>query len=171
VSPTEPIVRIATPEDLPALHPVIERAYRGDAARAGWTHEADLIEGPRTDIATLAAMLAAPDEHLLVAETAGRPIGCVHVADRGAGLCYLGLLCVDPGLQAGGLGKRLVAEAETLAGRLFGATRMEMTVIEGRIELVHYYGRRGYLPSGERRDFPIALTPPLFLIVLVKALA
>ena len=30
--------------------------------------------------------------------------------------------------------------------------------------------RRGYLPSGETRDFPIPLDPPLFMTVLVKPL-
>ena len=30
-------VRKALAADLPLLHPVIERAYRGDSARQGWT--------------------------------------------------------------------------------------------------------------------------------------
>src|SRR5690606_14544676 len=34
-------ITTAIADDLPTLHPVIERAYRGDSARAGWTHEAD----------------------------------------------------------------------------------------------------------------------------------
>ncbi len=45
-----------------------------------------------------------------------------------------------------------------------------MTVIDKRSELIDYYRRRGYVPSGERRDFPIALDPPLFMTVLVKSL-
>ena len=46
-------IRPATLADLPRLHPVVERAYRGDSARQGWTHEADLLSDTRTDLATL----------------------------------------------------------------------------------------------------------------------
>lgn len=166
-----PTIRLATPDDLPTLHPVIERAYRGDAARGGWTHEADLIpEGSRTELATLEAILADPAQRLLVALGDNGPIGCVQITDKGGRLAYLGLLCVDPLLQAGGLGKRLVAAAEDCAREAFGTVRMEMTVIDARTELIAYYTRRGYANSGEKRDFVIPLDPPLFMDVLVKDL-
>lgn len=164
-------IRTATREDLSALHPVIERAYRGETARQGWTHEADLIiESARTDIPTLSAIVDDPAQRLLIAEADGRPIGCVQVTYRGDGLAYLGLLCVDPALQSGGLGKQLVAAAEATAREAFGAGAMEMTVIDRRSELIAYYERRGYAVSGEKRDFPIPLDPPLFMDVLVKPL-
>jgi GNAT superfamily N-acetyltransferase len=164
-------IRVAALGDLPALHPVIERAYRGETARQGWTHEADLIlEDPRTDLATLEAIVRDPAQLLLLAEAEGRPIGCVQVSDKGNGLAYLGLLCVDPTLQTGGLGKQLVSAAEDLACETFGARRMEMTVIDRRVPLIAFYERRGYAVSGEKRDFPIALDPPLFMDVLVKDL-
>lgn len=166
-----PIIRPAKPNELPALHTVIERAYRGDAARGGWTHEADLIvEGTRTDLATLEAILADPAQRLLIALGENAPIGCVQVTDKGDGLAYLGLLCVDPTLQAGGLGKLLVAAAEDCARDTFHATRMEMTVIDRRLELIAYYERRGYVNAGEKRDFVIPLDPPLFMDVLIKDL-
>ena len=164
-------IRLATADDLPRLHPIIERAYRGDSARAGWTHEADLLDGTRTDIATLEALVANPRERLLIASGGETPIGCVQISDRGDGTAYLGLLCVDPALQAAGLGKRLIDAAEGLARENFGASAMEMTVIENRVELIAYYERRGYARTAERRDFPIAVTPPLYMTVLVKSLS
>jgi ribosomal protein S18 acetylase RimI-like enzyme len=163
-------IRLATRDDLPHLHPVIERAYRGESARAGWTHEADLLEGARTDIGTLGILLANPRERLLIASNDGGPIGCVQVSDRGAGLAYLGLLCIEPALQAAGLGKRLIEAAEEIAREAFGASTMEMTVIESRAELIAYYERRGYGRTAERRDFPVAVTPRLYMTVLVKPL-
>lgn len=164
-------IRPATHADLPRLHPIIERAYRGESARAGWTHEADLIvEGERTDLDTLSGIIADPDSRLLMALDGDTPIGCVHVAGRGNGLAYLGLLCVDPLLQAAGLGRQLIDAAENTARDTFDATRMEMTVIDKRIELIAWYERRGYTVTDERRPFPIALDPPLFLQVLVKPL-
>jgi ribosomal protein S18 acetylase RimI-like enzyme len=164
------IIRPALPSDLPSLHAVIQRAYRGDEARAGWTHEADLLEGERIDLASLAAILASPNDQLIVAEQDGAPIGCVQVTNRGDGLAYLGLLCIDPHLQAAGLGRRLIAAAEEHARTTFGCTTVEMTVIASRTELVAYYERRGYARTGERRPFPIPVEPPLTMIVLAKEL-
>lgn len=168
---TSPLdIRAAVPGDIPVLHPLIERAYRGDSARLGWTHEADLVPGARTDRATLEAIVADPASRLLIAERDGHMIGCVHVADLGAARAYLGMLCVEPGLQGAGLGKRLIDAAETRAREAFHAARIEMTVIENRTELLAYYQRRGYAPTGEHRPFPVETDPPLRLVVLVKPL-
>ena len=164
-------IRVATPDDLPRVHPLVERAYRGEPARAGWSHEADLLDGERTDLATLAAIVADPASRLLLAEDGAAIIGCVHIADIGNDTAYLGLLSVEPALQAGGVGKRLLDAAERVARDGFEAKRIEMTVIDRRAELIAYYRRRGYLPSGETRAFPIALDPPLTMAVLVKSLA
>lgn len=163
------VIRPAMAADLPALHPVIERAYRGIHARGGWTHEADLVSGERTDIATLETLIDG-DSRLLVALEDDKMIGCVNVANLRGGMAYLGLLCVDPTLQAGGVGKQLMAAAEATARDLFAAQQIEMTVIDRRGELINWYERHGYRRTGETRPFPIALTPPLFMAVLVKQL-
>ena len=148
-------IRPVTTVDLPMLHALIERGYRGDAARAGWTHEAELLDGQRTDLSVLADSLADPAHRILVAvDSGGALAGCVEVTDKGAGLCYLGLLTVDPAGQAQGLGKQLIAAAEAEAAQCFAATAMEMTVIRQRPELVAYYERRGYALTGEERPFP-----------------
>lgn len=163
-------LRPATIADLPAIHPVIERAYRGETARQGWTHEADLIQGPRTNLATLTALVEDPVQVLLSAWEDGTAIGCVNVANRGGGIAYLGLLCIDPHRQAAGLGRQLIAAAEAHARDTFGCSRIEMTVIEERRKLIDYYLRRGYGETGARCDFPIPLDPPLFMTVLAKSL-
>jgi len=162
-------IRPAVEADLAALHPVVERAYRGDSARAGWTHEADLVSGERTDLASLRALLDG-DSRLLIALDGDTILGCVNIASRGDGLAYLGLLCVDPALQAGGIGRKLVAAAEATARNAFAATHIEMTVIDRRAELIAWYVRHGYLASGEIRPFPVPLDPPLSMVVLVKQL-
>ena len=143
----------ATPDDLPTLHALIESAYRGDSARRGWSHEADLLDGQRTDVASLAAMLRDPAQHLLVFRDNDRLRACVALTDKRHGLAYLGMLTVDPEHQSGGLGKLILAAAEDHAAH-FGATRVEMTVIAQRRELIAWYERRGYRGTGERRPFP-----------------
>lgn len=139
--------------DLQGIRALLESAYRGDSARQGWTHESDLLSGDRTSDAEVAAILAAPHQRFVVAEQDGTVIGCVAITDQGQGLAYLGMLAVSPVLQAGGLGRALIAAAEDTARRAFGATRMEMTVIDQRPELIAWYERRGYRRTGEMRPF------------------
>ncbi|MFN3837921.1 MAG: GNAT family N-acetyltransferase [Brevundimonas sp.] len=165
------VFRTAKPDDVAALHPLIERAYRGEAAKAGWTHEADLLSGARTSVEELAGLIADADRVILLAHRGGALIGCVQVARAGQDLAYLGMLTVEPALQASGLGRRLLAAAETEAVARFGARRMEMTVIRRRAELIAWYQRRGYVATGETRPFPVdPPRPELAFVVLEKAI-
>lgn len=148
----------ATRDDLPAIHALVERAYRGDTARRGWSHEADLLTGQRTSIQELQSFLDA-GEQLMVWRDSGAIRACVRLIALGGGLAYLGMLTVDPALQGEGLGKRLLAAAEDHARRHMGADRMEMQVFSRRRELLSFYERRGYRPTGERRPFPYAEWP------------
>lgn len=167
----QPAFRAATAGDVAALHPLIERAYRGETAKAGWTHEADLLFDDRTSADELAALIADPDRVILLAHDGDRLIGCVQVARAGDDLAYLGMLTVEPSLQAAGLGRRLLAAAEAEAVARFAARRMEMTVIHRRAELIAWYERRGYAPTGETRPFPVAPPrPELDFVVLEKPL-
>lgn len=163
-------IRVATRDDVAAVHPIIERAYRGDPARLGWSNEADLVDGPRTDVETLNAIIDNPDSRLLLAEDDGALQGCVQIEDLGNGTAYLGLLAVEPTLQISGIGKRLIEASERIAREGFESKRIEMTVIDSRKELIDYYNRRGYVATGEVRPFPIERDPPLSMVVLLKPL-
>ncbi len=162
--------RIAQGADAPALRALIESGYRGDSSRRGWTSEADLLEGDRTTPEEIAAMIAAPEKRVLLAERDGALIGTVTITDLGAGRAYLGLLCVDPAVQAAGLGRALITRAEELAAGDFAARAMEMTVIDARAELIAYYERRGYTRTGELRPFPLPMDVPFKMVVLEKPL-
>jgi GNAT superfamily N-acetyltransferase len=150
----------ALPGDVETLRDLVERAYRGDTARQGWSHEADLLSGPRTSVAELQAILADPARHLLVCrDDDGAVRCCVLLWEKGEGLVYLGMLTIDPALQGTGRGKRLLAAAEDWARDNLGADRMEMQVFSRRRELLAFYERRGYRPTGERRPFPYEEAP------------
>lgn len=165
------VFRAATASDVAALHPLIERAYRGESAKAGWTHEADLLFDDRTSADELSALIADPDRVILLARRNDRLIGCVQVARAGPDRAYLGMLTVDPALQASGLGRHILAAAEREAVARFAARRMEMTVIHRRAELIAWYERRGYALTGERRPFPVdPPRPELEFVVLEKSL-
>lgn len=166
---TSLVTRFAIEDDLENLQALIQRAYRGDDARAGWTHEADILEGERITVSELSELVASPSERVIVGHDATRLVGCVRVADTGGDVAYLGLLCVDPELQVGGFGRALIEAAEAAALLEFHARRIEMTVIEGRAELIAYYERRGYVGTGTR-PFPFSTDPPLSMVVLEKQL-
>jgi predicted N-acetyltransferase YhbS len=149
------VIRPATPADIPALHMLVESAFRGDSARRGWTHEADLLGGQRTDPAALAEAIGDPDRTILIAFDDDAMVGCVEVKRAGTGRSMLGLLSVRPDRQASGLGRRLVAAAEERAREHHDAAWMEMTVIAARGELMAWYERQGYARTGETRPFPM----------------
>jgi ribosomal protein S18 acetylase RimI-like enzyme len=166
----------AVPSDLPAIERLVEGAYRGDSARAGWSHEADLVGGRRTDAEELAGMLANPRQRILLCRDGDALRACVALTDKGNGLAYLGMLTVDPARQTGGLGRAVLSEAEKFARNRLGASRMEMQVIAQRSELIAWYERRGYARTGETRPFPYdeqRYTPKhedLAFVVLAKGL-
>ena len=147
-------IRHATLDDVPALHALVERAYRGDAARAGWTHEADLLDGQRSDVPSLTALVGEPRNRFLLALDDGMLVGSVALLPPGPGVAHLGMLAVEPARQGDGIGKRLIAAAEEEAA-CEGARAVEMTVIRQRPELIAWYARRGYHPTGEERPFPL----------------
>lgn len=174
--------RAAQANDISALNRLVESAYRGESAKQGWTHEADLLGGQRTDEDAISESLANPNVVMLVAEENGRIIGCVQGtrldSDDGTVKAYMGMLTVDPTLQAQGLGRQLMTAIEAEVAATFGATAMEMTVIKQRSELIAYYERRGYVRTGETRPFPLdderfglPKTRELEFVVLEKALA
>lgn len=159
----------ATPADAPALKDLLEAAYRGDSARQGWNHEADILDDERTSREELDALLADPAVTILTARDGDQLTGCVAVTRKDASLGYLGMLCVLPTLQSAGLGRKLLDAAEDLA-RAQGLAAMEMTVIDSRDSLIAWYERRGYAFTGERRPFPVLRDPPVNFVVLEKLL-
>jgi ribosomal protein S18 acetylase RimI-like enzyme len=149
--------RSATRDDADAIVGLVESAYRGDASRAGWTTEADLLDGRRTGTDDVLACIERPRSAILLAERAsegGRELlACAHVADDdGAG--YFGMFSVRPTLQGGGIGKRMLEHAERYVREHWSLPVMRMTVIDVRGELIAFYERRGYRRTGIVKPFP-----------------
>ncbi|MFD4137530.1 MULTISPECIES: GNAT family N-acetyltransferase [unclassified Streptomyces] len=149
----ELIYRDAVEADVEVLVPLIESAYRGDASRAGWTTEADILGGQRTDPEGVRAVITAPGSRLMIVERDGVPIACCQLEHRGDA-AYFGMFAVRPELQGAGLGRRIIAEAERSARELWAVRQMQMTVISVRDELIAWYERRGYRRTGELSPFP-----------------
>lgn len=150
---TGPGFRPATAEDVPALVALIESAYRGDASRAGWTTEADILEGRRTDPEGVLAVIEKADSRLVAVESDGELVACCQLEHRGDH-AYFGMFAVRPTLQGAGLGKTIIAEAERFARDEWGVREMHMTVISVREDLIAWYERRGYTRTGQTSAFP-----------------
>lgn len=177
------VPRAATPEDVPAVVDLVQSAYRGDASRAGWTTEADLLEGIRTDAGMVQQMIAAPDSVVLVSDDthrgvdeSGALLACCHLERRGDAV-YLGMFAVRPGRQGRGAGRAMLDAAATHADA-WGAGRLELTVLNHRPELIAWYERRGFRLTGATVPFPaydderfgVPLRPDLVLLEMVRPL-
>jgi len=162
-------IAAASLADAPALKALLEAAYRGDSARRGWNHEADILDDERVAPGEVEALLADPAVTILTARDGDSLTGCVAVTRKDASLAYLGMLCVSPDLQSAGLGGQLLGAAEDHA-RALGISAMEMTVIDSRAALIAWYERRGYNRTGETRPFPVLRDPPITFVVLEKPL-
>ncbi|MEO3784079.1 GNAT family N-acetyltransferase [Actinocorallia sp. B10E7] len=169
-------LREAVPGDAPAVVALVESAYRGDASRTGWTTEADLLDGQRTDTAAVLEIIEAEDSRVLLVERDGVTTACCQLERRGE-IAYFGMFAVRPSLQGSGLGRHVLALAEREARAFWGVREMQMTVISVRAELIAWYERRGYRRTGESRPFPygderfgVPRRPDLEFIVLTKPL-
>lgn len=153
VKPDPLSFRRAEAADIDAIVRLVNAAYRGESSRAGWTTEADLLGGQRTDAGEVRELIETGDSLILLGHQSHDLAGSLHLKREG-GSAYLGMFAIQPTLQGAGLGKRFLDEAERLASHEWQAQAMRMTVISSRQELIAYYERRGYRRTGEPQAFP-----------------
>ena len=168
-------VTIATKKDIKQLVALINRAYRGEISKMGWTTEADLLAGERrTDEVSILSLMRGTEAIFLKYCNEGGPVqGCVFLQKQGNKL-YLGMLSVDPLSQAKGIGKQLLLAADHF-GRSHQASAIFMSVISVRTELIAWYERHGYKSTGQTKPFPTdnklgIPTQPLEFIIMEKSL-
>lgn len=142
----------ATAEDISALNQLINSAYRGESSKKGWTTEAKLLGGKRTTELELTEIITDKKSTILKYSENNKIIGCVLLKEKVNEL-YLGMLTVSPELQNSGIGKKLMQQAEVVALEL-GLSKIVMTVISIREELISWYKRNGYSDTGVREPFP-----------------
>jgi predicted N-acetyltransferase YhbS len=143
----------ATIDDIESLVALVNGAYRGESSKQGWTTEADLLDGQRTDIDSLKEIMLQKENTILkCVDEDGTIIGSVLLETRTHYL-YLGMLTVRPDLQAKGIGRKLIEASEAFA-KENGISKIIMTVISVRHELIAWYERNGFVTTGETKLFP-----------------
>jgi len=168
-------LRQADANDVSALEQLLNLCYRQDE---GWTNEADLVGGIRTTRAELAGVIANPKHYVFVypqtdtGERGGKEtdelLGCIAVdikvetgSDKKShsNKAYIGMFAVHPKLQGAGIGNVILQAAETFAERHLKSndqpTRLTMSILSHRPELLAYYQRRGYQLNGNSMPFPV----------------
>ena len=170
-------VSVARTEDFPACANIINQAYAGkdDLGGISWSHKAKIQTEPRIDLdKDEEELINTENQSVLKYEENGEVLGCVTVkVTEEPNLAYTGTLAVKPSLQAKGVGTVLLGAAENWAKEK-GCTRMKLTVVDFRQELIEFYKRRGYQDTGEREAFPDNIPTkalvPLLIVVLTKSL-
>lgn len=132
---------------------LVNRAYRPEPGCEGWTHESALVGGARITAAQVANSLR--HAVILLGLQGTTIVACIQIEIE-VRSAHLGMLAVDPALQRAGVGKAILAHAEAYARDVLGAEEFLLTVVTARVELIAFYGRRGYADTGQRLPYPVA---------------
>ena len=154
--------RLATPADAAALAVLINEAF---------LVEAFFKIGDRTDEATVLALMR-EGEFLVIEDEDGTRalIGCVYLKTKGD-RAYLGMLSVGRSRQRQGLGRQIVAWAESHAAAQ-GCRFMDMHIVNLREELFPYYRALGYREAGVLPfENTGRISRPCHFVVMTKALS
>lgn len=140
-------------EEAAFIAALVNSAYRGESSRAGWTTEADLLDGQRTDEQEVQSLIQDDRSMILLCQQGDEIIGSV-LLQKQDDAAYLGMFVVRPELQGNGIGKQFLKTAELSAQQHWGSRKIVMSVITLRPELIAFYERRGYRRTGEVLPFP-----------------
>ncbi len=148
------VLRTATTDEAEQIASHVNACYRGDSSRKGWTTEADLLEGNRTDSEEITELVEKEDSVILLCLRDQELIASVHLHHQGD-ISELNMLAINPTMQGRGIGKWVMAEIEQFVVRTWRTHKIKMSVITLREELIAFYERRGYRRTGERKRFDL----------------
>ncbi|NUM58860.1 MAG: GNAT family N-acetyltransferase [Bdellovibrionaceae bacterium] len=159
---------MASINEAPDIVKLVNSAYRGEPSKTGWTTEADLLDGQRTDYDQIIHAIEEPFSSIVVAKNVHNQIvACCEIKiipqdyffskhtqlTIGNRNLYFGMFTVTPDLQNSGLGKQVLTHIEGLATK-WGLDKIQMSVITQRKELIDFYLRRGFSLLPHLIDFP-----------------
>lgn len=147
--------RVATEEDAAQLQQLVESAFRAEDSRKGWTDDLGLSLSFRLDAQEILAMITKPDSVMLMATNGQNTlVGSIGTSRRDTNHAHLFMLAVDTSQQRSGIGRQVLAYAEDYCQRTWGVTTLGLNALSNRQQLILWYSRRGYKPTGETSPFP-----------------
>ena len=135
---------------------LINSAYRGDSSKLGWTTEADILGGLRTDKEMIQEIITDTKSQIELVfddQNLDELLGCVYLKRIDSQVLYFGMLVVKPLIQNKGIGKKILNHIDQLASH-WGCLKITISVIHTRSELISYYERRGFIKTGISEPFP-----------------
>ena len=140
-------------EDVKELEKLINSAYRGEDSKKGWTTEAEILGGIRVDEKALAELLEKSKVTILkLSDLDNNNILGTVCLEVKLGELYLGMFAVSPLAQGNGIGKTLLVASENHALQN-NCKKIVISVISSRVELIAWYSRHGYVPTGKSIQF------------------
>lgn len=139
-----------------AISDLINLTYRGTT---GWTTEAAIIQGDRTNRQEIEAAMMNPNGYFFVVNWLFAPAASIYIASEKKH-AYIGFFSVHPSLQGQRFGSYILEQAEMFARNSLCAHRFVLFVISQRPELIAFYQRRGYRGTGRIEAFPLYLGVP-----------
>jgi len=143
------VIRPASPEDVPAIHAVVEAAF-------GQPDEADLVDALRADGDALVELVAEEDDAIV-----GHVLFSPLATDTGARFAALAPLSVLPDRQKDGLGTLLMQ----VGHELLRAQGVEAVIVLGHED---YYPRVGYSAEAAK-TVSAPFSGPSFMALALKA--
>ncbi|MCP5245611.1 MAG: GNAT family N-acetyltransferase [Burkholderiales bacterium] len=144
---------IAKPDHCPDICNLVNLTYRGEM---GWTRETHIIGGDRTSLDEVTAAMAKPGAQFYVVYQEQLLAACIYLSKEHCH-AYIGFFSVHPDFQGRGVGKHILQQAEAIVMQQYATTKVRMFVVSQRPELIAFYQRRGYQPTGSQEPYPLRL--------------
>jgi GNAT superfamily N-acetyltransferase len=149
----------ATSDDVPRIVALLNAAFAMERA---------FIDRDRTSAAEIAQYLEMGTFFVVDAGDGGALASCMYLEQRGDRL-YVGMLAVNPAHQGRGLGRQMMAAAESHAASL-GCRAIDIRIVDRRTELPPFYCSLGFVDNGTEPFVDPLLTKPCHFIRMVKEL-
>jgi ribosomal protein S18 acetylase RimI-like enzyme len=184
--------RTAGPTEAHDIAALINAAFRAEPSGQTWLTDDQSQRTDMLSVEQVEATLRNPDTPILVgtlADSHSRPIAlCLLRAPEirppkttcmgvpATSCAWLRMLAVDPRFHRRGYGAIVLRRAEVFVREKWDAGRLELNVVNTRVELRAWYGKHGFQETGRIMEFPYGnhrdglLAEGLELVVLGKNL-
>jgi GNAT superfamily N-acetyltransferase len=150
--------RAATDADVEKIAALVNAAFAVERA---------FVDRDRTSASEIAAMQQ-KGTFLVVDGSDEGLLACLYLERRGD-RAYVGMLSVQPSQQGTGLGRSMMAAAETHA-RDWGCKALDIRILHLRVELPPFYRQLGFTETGRTGIVEDPLSrEPYYFILMTKA--
>ncbi|CAI7627834.1 unnamed protein product [Penicillium glandicola] len=137
--------RVATEEDAPQVHQLVESAYSAKDSRKDWTDDLGLLSNFSLDIQEILDVITKPDSAMLMAtNNQNILVGSIGTSKRDTNHARIFTFAVDPSQVCRGIGRQVLAYAEEYCQRTWGVTTAGLNALSRRPQILSWYSRQGY---------------------------